>query len=417
VLVVALALRLGAALWWESRIAPGAQFAWGDSYSYWVLAEKIARGEPYEYGPGPARIFRTPGYPLVLSVLFAVSGDPPVVWARIVGCLLGTATVGGVIWLTSCFFSERASIIAGLLAALYPGAIGMSVFVLSEALFCPLMLGQVLAWIAAYRSIRARRTAAFALIAGVLAGLATLVRPSWLLFTPFACGLGIVLTGQRRRQFLIAVAMAAGIVVTMLPWWVRNYGITGKLTLTTTQFGASLYDGLNPNATGASDMQFVGRFVDEQRQADATAGNTPIGTFEERLDNRIRDAAVAWVRQHPGQALQLAAIKVGRIWSPWPNAPQFQDWRFQLLILGGYLPLIVLAVWGAIRFCREDWSLSFCVLPAIYFTLLHAVFIGSIRYRQPPMLPLIVLAAAIIDMNCRNRIAAEETTKEPDAAN
>ena len=413
-LVVAFVLRLGAAFWWESRIEPGTHFAWGDSYSYWILAEKIARGEPYEFGPGPARIFRTPGYPLVLSVLFAFSDEPAVVWARVLGCLLGTATVGGVLWLTRCLFSERASIIAGLLAAFYPGAIGMSVFVLSEAPFCPLMLGQLLAWIAAYKNSDTRRIAAGALLAGVLAGLATLVRPSWLLFTPFAWGLGIALAGHRRRQLLIGTAMAAGLVVAMLPWWVRNYGITGKLTLTTTQFGVSLYDGLNPNATGASDMRFVAHFVDEQRQADATAGNTPLGIFEVRLDDRIRDAAVTWAREHPGQALQLAAIKVARIWSPWPNALQFQSWRFRVLILAGYLPLIVLAIWGAIRFCRQDWSLSLCGMPAIYFTCLHAVFIGSIRYRQPPMLALIVLAAGVIDMWWRDRIAAKGTSDKLD---
>ncbi|MBP86103.1 MAG: hypothetical protein CMJ64_05205 [Planctomycetaceae bacterium] len=416
VLVVAFALRLGAAFWWESRIAPGTQFAWGDSYSYWILGEKIARGEPYEYGPGPARVFRTPGYPFVLSSLLMFSDEPPVLWARVLGCLFGAATVGGVIWLTRCLFSERGSLIAGLLAALYPGAIGMSVFVLSEAPFCPLMLGQLVAWIAAYQTSNARQTTAYALLAGVLAGLATLVRPSWLLFTPFACGVGITFAGQRRRQLLVGIAMAAGIIVSMLPWWVRNYGITGKLTLTTTQFGASLYDGLNPNATGESDMQFVARFVEEQRQADAASGNTPLGTFEERLDDRMRDASVAWMQQHPGRALQLAAIKVARMWSPWPNAAQFQSWRFRVLILGGYLPLIVLAVWGAIRFCRQDWSFSLCVMPAIYFTCLHAVFIGSIRYRQPPMLALIVLASGIIDGWWRNRLAAERTSKDLDAA-
>ena len=416
VLVVAFVLRLGAAFWWESRIAQGTQFAWGDSYSYWILAEKIARGEPYEYGPGPARIFRTPGYPLLLAVLFTVSSEPPVMAARVLGCLLGTAGVGGVIWLTRSLFSERTSIIAGMLAAFYPGAVGMSVFVLSEAPFCPLMLGQLLAWIAAYRSPNLRRTVGYALLAGVLAGLATLVRPSWLLFTPFAWGLGMTLAGQRRRQLVIGIAMAAGLVVSMLPWWVRNYGVTGKLTLTTTQFGASLYDGLNPQATGASDMEFVGRFVDEQRQADLASRNPPPGTFEERLDDRMRDAAIAWVRQHPGRVFQLAVIKVGRIWTPWPNAREFQSWRFRMLVLGGYLPLIVLAVWGAVHFCRQGWNFSLCLMPAIYFTCLHAVFIGSIRYRQPPMLSLIVLAAGVIDMWWRTRTAAATMNEESDAA-
>ena len=47
------------------------------------------------------------------------------------------------------------------------------------------------------------------------------------------------------------------------------------------------------------------------------------------------------------------------------------------------------------RYARRDWPYLLCILPAVYFTLLHIVFVSSIRYRQPAMLPLIVLAAAV----------------------
>ena len=50
ILAVALVVRLGAGVWWQQRLPAGKAFAFGDSESYWELARRIARGEPYEYG-------------------------------------------------------------------------------------------------------------------------------------------------------------------------------------------------------------------------------------------------------------------------------------------------------------------------------------------------------------------------------
>jgi 4-amino-4-deoxy-L-arabinose transferase-like glycosyltransferase len=396
ILAVALVLRLGAGYWWQSRLPAGMKFGFGDSEGYWVLARTIARGEAYEYGPLKYKVFRTPGYPLVLAPLFLASKEPPVMWGRALSALLATAAIGCVAGLARLLFDERTALVAAAIAAVYPEAISTGAFVLSEAPFVPLMLLNLIAWTRAWRATDTKQMVAWALAGGVWAGLATLMRPSWLLFIPFAAAIGIALGPNRYKHLRIAAVMLAGLCVAMSPWWIRNAFVAGRFVPTSLQVGASLYDGLSPTANGASEMSFVRQFVAEQQTADAQPRASKTGLFEDRLDRRMRDAALAWARQNFGRVLQLAGIKIWRMWSPLPNAAEFRSATLRLVLALSYTPVLLLALVGVWKYLRRDWPYLLLVLPAIYFTCLHMIFVSSIRYRQPAMLPLIVLAAAVI---------------------
>ncbi len=401
ILVIALAARLGAAALWHER-AEG-RFFFGDSETYWQLARTIARGEAYRYSAEgyDARVFRTPGYPLLLAPLFLFGGDhPPVFWARVQGAVFGALAAGAVWWLARELFGARAALAAGLAAAVYPGAVATSVMVLTEAPFSMLMLVQLTAWVAAWRSTSRGRAIGFSIGAGAAAGAAVLVRPSWLLFTPAVVALMWAVERLRGRQAnrsrwnepVVGMAVLAAMLVVLSPWWVRNWRVTGRFVPTTLQVGASLYDGLSPQATGASDMAFVDRFVAAERAQDAAADEP----FEVRLDRRMRREAVEWAKQHPGRVAQLALVKFARMWNVWPNEPEMSTWPVRLMVAGTYLPVLGLALVGAWRTIRLGRPYVLCWLPAVYFTLLHMVFVSSIRYRQPVMPALIVLAAGAV---------------------
>ena len=409
VLLVAFAVRLGAVGWWQHRTA--GQFVFGDSGGYWSLARAIATGKPYQNGP-ESRILRTPGYPILLAPIFLVDGrEPSLFWGRALSAVFGTLAVAGVWGLARIVFGETAErrvpgsgfrvqgfgftsppMLAAWIAALYPGAIATSMLLLSEAPFCPVMLLHLILWVAAWKASSLGRASVLGFPAGLAAGAATLIRPSWLLFTPFALAVGLAFGKPRSRHLAVGLSMIAGLVVMMTPWVIRNARVSGHFVPTTLQVGASLYDGLNPTATGASDMRFVPAMTLAERNAPSDA----VEMLEYRLDHRMRNEAIAWARQHPSRVVQLAAIKFVRIWNIWPNEATLSSRTTRLVIAVSYVPVMLLALVGAWRTVRRGWPYLLCCLPAVYFTLLHMIFVGSIRYRQPAMLALVVLAAGVV---------------------
>jgi 4-amino-4-deoxy-L-arabinose transferase-like glycosyltransferase len=394
VLLAALGARIAGGVWWQSR-HPG-EFGFGDSLSYWTLGQAIARGEPFQYNTPEARVFRTPGYPLVLAAMFKLLGEETSkLSGHVVSALLGALAVGEVFWLGKWLFDARTGLVAACLAAFYPGVVAMGVFILSEAPFCPLMLAHLGLWGLAWRQSAGEsktgwRSMAWAIVAGIAGGGATLMRPSWLLFTPFAIAAAMIFGRLRTKHLFIGSAVMAAMCLTLAPWWIRNARVTGHFVPTTLQVGASLYDGLNPAADGASDMSFVPRFVEQERRIASPED------FEYRLDRRLRSAALAWAAEHPGRAIELAGIKFLRMWNVWPNEAEFRSWPLRLAVLVTYLPVLGLSIWGVWRFTRRGWPYVLCWLPAVYLTLLHVVFVSSIRYRDPAILALLVLAAGII---------------------
>ena len=422
ILLLAFSVRVLAAWYWHSTtIESGRLLRLGDSDSYWVLAGHIARGEPYQYGSPDASIFRAPVYPILLSPFTLYSDEGQGIWmARLLGCGLGTFACFLIILWTQRFVGPRAAMISGLIAALYPGAIGMSIVILSEAVFCPLLLLTLMGWHRAMQPQSGWWTAC--MLAGLSYGLAILARPSCLLLMPLAGTMVLLLHPHRFHQLRVLAVMALACVVVMAPWWIRNYGITGRFVPTTLQVGASLYDGWHTGASGASDenMNFVDDFIKAQRLADQeilrqlppheSGQATEItqldlrlhSSFEYRLNARIQAAATAWAAKNVSVVVQLGLIKFGRTWSIWPAAGEVGSTWLRAVLTLTCFGVVMSAAWAtwlgrpSEAAMSDAWLYGLCWLPAGYFTLLHMVFVGSIRYREPAVLVLVVLAGSAL---------------------
>ncbi|MBR4105199.1 MAG: phospholipid carrier-dependent glycosyltransferase [Thermoguttaceae bacterium] len=252
---------------------------------------------------------------------------------------------------------------------------------------------------------------------GVLSAATVYLRPSWLYFLPFATffafafRFSVFFTEKRaqRRAFpfpatarldvkrrvfpaflVVAGTTALLFAAALAPWTLRNYRLTGRPIATSLQMGASLYDGWRPDADGASDM----RFVDEFRRLELESPSAPPSEhFEVRLDRRLKTAALDWASANPDAVARLAVVKLARLWSPIPREPAFSTPALQTLLAATFAPLLVGGLCGFYRSFRRrgaGWTL---LLPSLYLSALHSIFVSSIRYRVPVLYGFALLTA------------------------
>lgn len=222
-----------------------------------------------------------------------------------------------------------------------------------------------------------------AVVCGVITGLSVLVRPGWILWAGVASLLIMVFGhGTAKQRVGRSILLCAGCLLALFPWAARNDRVTGHWVWTSLWSGPSLYDGLHPGATGASDMDFVDR---EQVFSTMT---------EYDANAHYKQRAVEFVLQNPKRSLQLAWIKAGRYLSLTPNAAGFSGGPVSLVCLVFYVFLCLLLAAGCWSLRRRRALLALLTAPFLQFLLVHMVFVGSVRYRLPVEFPLMILASA-----------------------
>jgi hypothetical protein len=367
----------------------------GDANGYWELGRKLAAGEDYAIHTPPRYILRTPGFPLLLAGCITVFGE------RVFPVTLVLAGIGtcccGLVWaLARPLVGARAALAALALSAVAPLQIGSSVQVLSEGWFSLWLLLSLLGLRPLLQAPRrmgeTQRVPGeprlwFCIGQGLLAGFATgagvLVRPGWILW-PAGAAVCLLMAGRGcwRCRFLSVVFLCLGCWLILFPWALRNQRICGYWVHTSLWSGPSLYDGLHPAATGASDMSFFDR---EQLS---------LHMSEYEVNEEYKRRAMEFAQSSPFRVMELALVKCSRFLSPVLQAEGFSGGVFSRFCLLWHLSLVVLVLRGSwVQVSRKNWSILLLLwLPFLQFLLIHLVFVGSVRYRLPVEFPLLVLA-------------------------
>jgi 4-amino-4-deoxy-L-arabinose transferase-like glycosyltransferase len=289
--------------------------------------------------------------------------------------LLDLSTGLAVYLLTRQIFSRWVGVVAAGWVLFNPFLIYFSGLVLSESLFTAM-----LAW-GIYFLVSKRRFWGLVVLA-----MSVLVRPS-------ALGLVVLLAvgeawprgwGAMLKNAALAVLL---VFLTLVPWAWRNghHPEVRAWIWTTTNGGITLYDGFNDLADGGSNQA---GFLRELK------------TTLSRMDEVERDAfleqqAHRWINEHPGRAMELALIKIGRTWSPVPLSNEYGGKRLYVVVgLLFSIPFDICVVVGLWQVAIPRSVKVLLLLPAIYFTGIHALSVGSLRYRLPVEPPMALIAGS-----------------------
>ena len=376
IFLLALAARAGFGLY--AFPAGGADaLQYDDERWYWSMAESYRRGEGFvgEFGH---RAERMPLYPWFLSLFAETERGPAAArWAQwALGALAASLTY---------LLARRvraAPLLAGLIVAFDPGLTGSASLLLTETLF---VTSIVALWLIAW-PLRRRGggSAARWLAMGLAACVSVYLRESSLVFVA-ALVAYLLVVRRDRRAVLGAVTVVLMVFVALVPWAYRNSRVIGQWCWLTTRGGISLYDGVRPGATGASDLAAI---------KDAPE----VGGLSEVEWNRyFYRASRQAILDDPVRIVGLVPIKLARTWSPVLHAAEYQSAAIRTIFAAWYVPLYALALLGLWARRRDGQVCAGLLLPAVCVSLLHGVFVGSVRYRLGALPTLAVLAAVGID--------------------
>ena len=351
---------------------------------------------PVDFGsPVNPDAVRSPGYPLFLTLFVdALPNKRMIGWILFSQVIISTLTILVAFLFFKGFLSSFWSLASALLIALSPHLIVSNSYILTETLFCFLLVvfGFLFCLFAKKPSVW------LGLLVGTAMGITTLVRPT-LQFFPFIMVLLLMFHYGWKKGSRYSVVILIGFALAFLPWIGRNMATLGTATDKRLMINF-LHHGMYPDfmyedVPGSHGFPYrydpraekIGRDLSSVlKQISDRFVQAPFRHMKWYLFDKPR---VFWswnIIQGSGDAFVY----------PVSNSPYFQNKFFRITHKWMYVlhyPFVVLALFGCLMawFPLAKLGLTqgslliarFCSLLLIYYTLIHMVGAPFPRYSVP----------------------------------
>lgn len=296
--IIAIGLGLRVAEAWDGR--PPVY----DAQAYTAIAANLESGEGFTVGEAatqPSSNY-SPGLPLVVAGLYAVSGGEHERFARLILALIGTLAVLFAFLIGRRLSGDLAGLVGAAVVAAYPALIEYQGMLMGEPLGATLLAGAV--WAIFWAEGRNASGARYWLAPGLLLGALALVRPEYL---GIAVLIAVVVAARQglggwRACAVQAAVLLLGVVVVVAPWTLRN---------------AVAMDRFVPISTGGGQVLFAGSYLpsdgDPERVGEEVLERHPELRAELPRDARLEQIlAVLAAQRYPGVETDQALARMGR---------------------------------------------------------------------------------------------------------
>jgi 4-amino-4-deoxy-L-arabinose transferase-like glycosyltransferase len=379
-----------------------------DAVDYDTHARSIAEGQGYSktLAHGRPTAFRPPGYPYFLGGVYKVFGveraDAPrrLRVARIAQAFIGAAIVALVGVLAAQLWGWGVGLVALALSAIYVPLITVGGAVMSEPLFDALMLGSL---VAAMHHRRSKHRYRWALVAGLIGGLAILTRANaFVLLLPLAWAVWDGRPWRSRAALGPPLVVVLVALLTLVPWTIRNARELHAFVPVSTQFGSALAgtynDAVRADTQNPAAWQGL-KHIPDYAPLWAKIDVTP----EPVLERKLRAAAFHYIREHPTfvlkvgwwntrRMLDLAGLRRSRATAATITIDH--KWADRGIVC--FWTVAGLALLGAFTRRARRAPPYIWLVPALMFLSVVFLVVETPRYRTPIDPFLVLLAAAAL---------------------